>query len=245
MEENIYNTSIRDYAEGTLTGDALRDFTQRLQADPNLQAELDLYLALKAMDNLRLKKQLLQVAEAEQLMPLVPPQATLLRQLPRWLAVAASLALVLAALWWWRQPSAKDDPALLAQTYLSTPYPPPVATMGEADTRPAALQNAFLAYRTGDFAAAAQQLVPLSAPAETSDEILFYTGESLLQTGQLEAALAAFARVPPGYWREAADWRSALALLKSGQTARAKSLLEKLRNTGRRAQVESLLKAME
>ena len=245
MEENSYTTTIRDYAEGTLTGDALRDFTQRLQTDPNLQAELDLYLALKAMDNQRLKKQLLQVAEAEQLTPLTPSQATLLRQLPRWLAVAASLVLVLAALWWWRQPSAKDDPALLAQNYLATPYPPPVATMGEADTRPVALQNAFLAYRTGNFAAAAQQLAPLSVPAETTDEILFYTGESLLQTGQLEAALAAFGRVRPGYWREAADWRSALALLKSGQTARAKPLLEKLRNTGRRAQVEGLLKAME
>ena len=245
MKENIYDNTIRDFAEGSLTGTALRDFEHRLKTEPDLQAELALYLALKAADNGRLKKQLLQVAATEQLAPLAPSQATLVRQLPRWLAAAASLALVLAALWWWRQPSPKTAAAQLAQNYLAVPYPPPVATMGEADTRPAALQTAFLAFRNGDFAAAAQQLTALALAPDATDETLFYAGEALLQTGQTEAAIAHFDRVRPGYWREIADWRCALALLKSGQTARAKPLLEKLRNTGRRAQVETLLKAVE
>ena len=242
MNEN-FDKLIRDYAEGSLTGDALRNFEEQIRNEPGLQAEIDLYLALKAADNLRLKKQLLQTAQDEQLAPL-PPPPTLLRRLPLVLAAAAALALVLTAIWWWRQPATLDANQL-AQTYLAKSYPPPVATMGEADTRPVALQNAFLAYRNGDFAAAAQQLGELAAASDASDETLFYAGEAMLQTGQWERAIAQFERIQPGYWRETADWRTALALIKNGQTARARPFLEKLRNSPRHAQVEALLKALE
>jgi tetratricopeptide (TPR) repeat protein len=240
MDENI-DKMIRDYAEGHLAGNALQEFELRLKNEPALQAELDLYLVLKATDNQRLKKQFLQAAD--QLTPLAPSGGRV-RRLPLWLAAAASLALVLTAVWWWQQP-AKSDAVQLAQTYISTSYPPPVTSMGEADSRPPDLQRAFLAYRNGDFTTAAQQLTELSVAADATDETLFYAGEALLQTGQLERAIAHFDRVRPGYWREIADWRCALALLKNGQTARAKPLLEKLRNSARRAQVETLLKAME
>ena len=239
--DEIIDKMVRDYAEGDLAGNALQEFERRLKNEPELQAELDLYLVLKATDNQRLKKQLLEAAD--QLTPVAPP-AGVIRRLPLWLAAAASLALVLTAVWWWQQP-AKSDATQLAQAYISTPYPPPVTSMGEADTRSAALQNAFLAYRNGDFTAAAQQLAELSVAADATDETLFYTGEALLQSGQLERAIAHFDRVRPGYWREIADWRCALALLKNGQTARAKPFLEKLRNSARREQVETLLKALE
>lgn len=243
MDENIYDNTLRDYADGALAGNALREFEQRLKNEPALQAELDLYLVLKATDNQRLKKQLVQAAAADQLIPLKPPGGLVRRLLPG-IAVAASLALAFAAVWWWQQ-NTKPDAAQLAQTYLATPYPPPVASMGGADTGSVALKSAFLAYRTGDFAAAAQQLAEISRAADVPDETLFYTGEALLQSGQTERAIACFDRVGPGYWREIADWRTALALLKTGQTARAKLLLEKLRAGARRAQAESLLKAME
>lgn len=242
MNEN-FDKLIRDYAEGSLTGDALRNFEEQIKKEPGLQAEIDLYLALKAADNLRLKKQLLQTAKHEGLTPQAPPPA-LLRRLPLVLAAAATLALLLTAIWWWRQPAAPDA-GQLAQTYLAKPYPPPVATMGEADTRPAALQSAFLAYRNGDFAAAAQQLGELAAQPDASDETLFYAGEAMLQTGQWERAIAQFDRVQPGYWRETADWRTALALIKNSQPASARPLLEKLRNSSRQTQVEALLKVLE
>lgn len=243
MDENIYNKTLKDYADGSLTGNALQEFEQKLKNEPDLQADLDLYLALKAIDNQRLKKQLVQAAAADQLIPLKPPGG-LVRHLLPGLAIAASLTLVLAAIWWWQQ-NTKPDAAQLAQTYLSTPYPPPVASMGGADTGSVALQRAFLAYRTGDFATAAQQLTALSRTADASDETLFYAGEALLQTDRTEQAIAHFDRVGPGYWREPADWRSALALLKTGQTARVKPLLEKLRNSPRRSQADSLLEAMK
>ncbi|MBC7775967.1 MAG: hypothetical protein H7246_11080 [Phycisphaerae bacterium] len=244
MNNNIDNT-LRDYAAGSLAGNALQEFEQRLRDEPELQAELDLYLALKSMDNQRLKKQLSDSITVEQLSPTVPPR-TGFRLLLQWLAVAVSLALALTAWWRWQQPTKKaDTPAQIAQTYIKEPYPSPVSAMGEADTLSDALKSAFLAYRKGNFASAAQQLTTIAARSESDDETLFYAGEASLQTGQLEEAIRHFERVGAGYWREAADWRCALALLKSGQTDKARPLLEKLRNGTRRTHAETLLKAME
>lgn len=243
MNENIDDKTLRDYAAGDLSQEALQEFERRLEADPELRAELDLYLALKAADNLRLKKQLVQVAAEEQLLPAAPSRP-LFRRLPVWLAAAASLALVLTALWWWLEPG-RPGAAQLAQTYIETPFPPPVSSMGDSDTASAAVQRAYLAYRTGDFAAAARQLTELANAPDAGDELLFYAGEALLQTGEWERSLDFFDRVQPGYWRESADWRSALALLKAGQPERARPLLEKLRNSPRRAQAEALLEGLK
>ena len=239
MNENI-DKSIRDYAEGALPDNARREFERRLENDPELQADLDLFLVLKAREQQRLKKLLLQ--DAGQLTPVEPPGMGIRR--PLWLAAAASLALLLIALWWWQQPD-KKDALHVAQTRISTPYPPPVASMGTPDARPDALERAFLAYRNGDFAAAARQLTFLSAAPDASDETLFYTGEALLQTGDAAQATAYFERVGPGYWRDAAEWRCALAFLLDGRAEQAKPLLEKLRDGPRREQVEELLESME
>ncbi len=243
MENNFDEKILREYAEGSLSGVALRELETRLQLDPGLRADLDLYLALKATDNLRLKKQLLQLTETEGLTPARPP-AGITHRLPFWFAMAAGFALLLAAVWWWQQ-AVGDSAVQIAKDYAATPYPPPVALMGEADKRPPAVQTAFLAYRNGDFAAAATQLSVLAADPAADDETLFYAGEALLQTGQTEAALSYFERVGPGYWREIADWRSALAFIGTGRADRAKSLLEKLRTGPRRAQAEILLEAMK
>jgi len=242
---NYIDHTLRDYAAGALAGNVLQEFEQRLKTEPELQAELDLYLALKAMDNQRLSKQLSDSIPPEQLIPIVPPWVAFKRLL-QWLAVAGTLALALAAWWQWQQPTKKTvTPAQIAQTYIAAPYPPPVSSMGGADTISDALQRAFLAYRKEDFASAAQQLTPIATGNESADEILFYTGEALLQVGQWEEAIRYFDRVKPGYWREIADWRCALALIRSGQTAKAKPLLEKLRNGTRRTQAENLLNAMD
>lgn len=243
MENNFDEKILREYAEGALSGAALRELETRLQSDPQLRADLDLYLALKAADNLRLKKQLLRMAKAEGLTPARPP-AGITRRLPFWAAMAAGFALLLTAVWWWRQ-SAGSDALQIAGQYAATPYPPPVALMGGPDERPPAVQAAFLAYRNGDFAAAAAQLSALAADPGAADETLFYAGEALLQTGQAESAIVYFNRVGPGYWREMADWRGALALIIAGKPQAAKPLLGKLRGGARREQAEALLQTLK
>jgi len=240
----INEHNIREYAEGSLIGNALQEFEQRLKNDPALRSELDLYVALKAMDNQRLKTQLLDEIAREPMAPTVPHN-TLFRRFWPWLSAALVLILGLTAAWRWYHRAPKVEIAQIAQAYIAVPYPDPVATMGAGDSLLPVLQQAYMAYRTGDFASAARYLTAMDSGTALSDETLFYTGESLLQTGQLERSIGYFDRVKPGYWREIADWRCALALIQSGQTAKAKPLLEKLRNGTRRTQAENLLNAMD
>lgn len=237
-----FDNILRAYADGQLTGDALTALERRLQQDPDLRADLDVYLALKAADNVRLKRQLVELAQTEKLQPAAPLRP--IRRILPFLAAAASLALLLAAWWWWPAPP-QTSPAALALTYAATPYPDFPTTMGGSDGRAAAERRAFEAYRQRDFEAAARYFAPLAATATASDTLLFYAGESELQNKRWIEALAYFDRVPPGYWREPADWRSALACLQSNQSERAGALLEKLRTGPRKAQAEALLKAMK
>lgn len=237
-----FDNLLRAYADGQLTGDALAELERRLQQDPDLKADLDVYLTLKAADNVRLKRQLGALARAEKLQPAAPH--TPIRRILPLLAAAASLALLLAAWWWWQTPT-KTNPTTLALTYIATPYPDFPTTMGGSDSRAAAERSAFEAYRQRDFEAASRLFAPLAAAATASDTLLFYAGESELQNKHWSEALAYFDRVPPGYWREPADWRSALACLQSNQTERALALLEKLRTGSRKKQAEALIKAME
>ncbi len=235
-----YEKLIREYAEGTLSGQALLEFEQRLKNEPELASELDLYLALKAADNQRLKKRLsLETADDK----LSPERPSFLRRLLLWLTIGAIFALGGFAAWKSYKRPEKVDIQKMAQAF-AAPYPPPVATMGGNDTIRVAAQQGYMAYRKRDFTTAAQQLTALAAEPNATDEILFYTGESLLQTGEWERAIAYFNRVQPGYYREIADWRSALAYVAGGQNAKAKPLLESLRKSSRRDQAEKLLEAM-
>ncbi len=236
-----YEKLIRDYAAGSLNGQALLEFEQRLKDEPELASELDLYLALKATDNQRLKKKLSMETVGDVLSPERPSP---LRRLLLWLTIGAIFVLSAVAAWKSLKSPEKVDVQKMAQAY-AAPYPPPVATMGGNDSLPIAAQQAYMAYRTGGFAAAAQQLTKLAAETNAPDETLFYTGESLLQIGQWEQANTYFDRVQPGYYRETADWRSALALVLGGQAAKAKPILESLRQTSRREQAEKLLEAMK
>lgn len=235
---------IREYAEGSLFGNAFQEFEQRLKNEPTLKSELDLYMALKAMDNQRLKTQMLDEIAREPITP-SKPKNTLFHQFWPWVAAALVLGLGLTASWRWYNRAPKVDLTQMAQGYIAVPYPPPVATMGTKDTLPPALQQAYFAYGRGDFTLAARYLTAMDTGMVLSDETLFYAGESLLQTGQLKPSISYFERVKPSYWREIADWRCALALIQGGQTARAKPLLENLRKGARRIQAENLLNAMD
>lgn len=53
-----YEKLIRDYVAGELSGQDLIAFENQLKNNTELASELELYLALKALDNHRLKKQL-------------------------------------------------------------------------------------------------------------------------------------------------------------------------------------------
>lgn len=86
---------LQDYAAGLLTGPALAEFEQRIQSDPALKAELDWYLAIKAIDNQRLKQQLFAEPGIETLQPEMPAAAY-----RRWFALLGVGLVLLAGVWY-------------------------------------------------------------------------------------------------------------------------------------------------
>ncbi len=231
---------IQEYAAGLLSGQSLDDFEQRILSEPALKEELDLYLVLKAIDNQRLKKNILGSLQSEVLVPQKPAAAY-----GRIIGLIGLLLVGLAFMLYqvYKPESGKNETIqapTIALKYLKTPYPSPVIAMGQ-DTLEKAVKEAYLSYRNKQFEPAARQLMALSRP---TDEILFYTGEALVQLGQWEAALTYFGRIGPGYWREIADWRSALVLLQTRQTEKARKLLEQLKQGPRKTEAETLLEVL-
>ncbi|HAD14232.1 MAG TPA: hypothetical protein DCF33_17540 [Saprospirales bacterium] len=236
---------IQDYAAGLLSGSKKAEFERRLQAEPDLRTELDLYVAMMALDQQRLKKSLLGSLEHHETQPIKPGASG------KWIWGAGGLAvLILIGAWYALQskPQTPAQPATaqeIALTFIREAYPPPVVSMGSNDTLQAMQQKAYLAYRNKQFAEAANLLKPLADQPGAPDELLFYAGESCLQTDQWNEAITYFGQVGAGYWHDKAEWRLALGLLQSGKPDSAIPLLEKMRLGDRKNEAEKLLKALQ
>jgi TolA-binding protein len=238
------DTLIQDYATGQLSGSQKAAFERRLQTEPELKAELDLYVAMMALEQQRLKQSLFQSLEDQDAQPLKPGASR------KWIWGLAGLALMVTlAVWYGLQPAqnTQQQPTNtkeIALEYIRKAYPSPVVSMGN-DTLKTALKNAFLAYRKGQFQDAAKQLKPLADQPDANDEVLFYTGESYLQTADYPTAIQYFSKVKTDYWRESADWRMTLAMLLNDQEKEARVLLEKHQQGEHKNEAEKLLKAIQ
>ncbi|MBL7806738.1 MAG: hypothetical protein JNN28_02925 [Saprospiraceae bacterium] len=238
-------TQIQDYAAGLLSGSQKAAFERRLQVEPELKAEFDLYVAMMALDQQRLKKSLFDSLEHQETQPVKPGTSG------KWIWGAAALAVLILIGGWYAMQSKPQTPAQpataqeIALTFIRDAYPSPVASMGSNDTLQATQQKAYLAYRKKQYAEAASLLKPIADQPGATDELLFYAGESCLQTSDWNAAIAYFEKVGPGYWNQNAQWRLALAMLQAGKTDAAKSLLEPLRTGNKKKEVEILLKALQ
>ncbi|HLP92792.1 MAG TPA: hypothetical protein VK168_02105 [Saprospiraceae bacterium] len=238
-------TLIQDYAAGLLSGSQKAEFERRLQAEPDLKEELDLYVAMTALDQQRLKKSLLGSLEPHETQPIKPGASG------KWIWGAAGLAvLILIGAWYALQNKSQTAPQPataqeVALALIKEAYPPPVAAMGGNDASKANQQQAYLAYRNNRYTEAASLLKPLADQPGASDELIFYTGESCLQTAEWNAAISYFDKVGPGYWNDIAHWRMALALLQTGQKDAAKFLLQELQTGNKKNEVEKLLKMLQ
>ncbi|MBN8679290.1 MAG: hypothetical protein J0M29_13770 [Chitinophagales bacterium] len=236
-------TQIQDYAAGLLSGSQKAEFERRLHAEPDLKAELDLYVAMTALDQQRLKQSLFNSLEPHEMQPLKPGISG------KWIWGAAGLlVLILIGVWYTQLPHPPAQPATaqeIAFALIKEAYPPPVAAMGGNDASKANQQQAYLAYRNKRYTEAASLLKTLADQPGASDELIFYTGESCLQTGEWNAAISYFDKVGPGYWNDIAQWRMALALIQTGQKDAAKFLLQELQTGNKKNEVEKLLKTLQ
>ena len=239
-----YEKLIRDYVAGELSGQDLIAFENQLKNNTELASELELYLALKALDNHRLKKQLGKEISVNRLSP-EKPKRTISHKRLWWLAAACAAFVIITAVWKSIQQPPEKDARQMALELINTPYPPPVTLMGGNDSVPEDVQQAIVSYKNGDYASASQQLVRLDSIQPLTDEMLFYAGESFMQNAQWEKAIAYFDRIPAGYWQDIAKWRCALTLIQKGDDTRAKQLLEELKGTTRKEQAVELLQLIE
>ncbi len=185
MTTQQLNELIEQYLDGDLSGSALQAFEQRLETDADLRAQLELQRRLqKHLGNpseLRLRRALNDMwSEVSDEIAETGSRKTLRFQLLRpYLAVAASITLIIAA-WWWMQPSSKlpqDQSAAIEQkTPIQEPAAPierpaspeetkarrPIARMNPADFKP----NPALELRIGHIRGAGE--LELSSPAQDS-----------------------------------------------------------------------------
>ena len=157
------------------------------------------------------------VAEA----PPSQPEAKVVEMRPmrRYLSIAATVLLVIAAGYFLLRPTSFSNQELFAEAF--TPYPnTELLDRGEADAR----QVAYLAYQSGDYEQAFNLLSALPVDPGNS----FFAAQAALESEQAEAAielLAPLAEDQDFVLHEEAEWSLALAYLQLDRLDEARPLL--------------------
>lgn len=179
--------------------------------DQELQWLRDTQTALEAED---LRDQL------EGLLPQQPATTRIRRLRPTtWAMVAASVALLVLAGWWFTRSSATD---LYAQYEFVDPGLPVLMS----DTQNYRLQEALTYYSEGNYREAIRRLEALPASYQTNDTLQYFLGASYLYSGQPETALPFLENLDDTTrFREKAQWLTVLIALrqKNWPTARRRA----------------------
>ena len=222
MNETLFH-EIDAYLADSLSPTEREAFTARLAADPALQAAVAEQAALVAAIEAEGARQVL--ASVMQAAPVATPVRPLWQRLSPYLAVAATLALLLAG-WWLFQGPANQPEALYAAHFQPAPGLP--TTLGAAENL--AFAEGMVAYKRGTYAEALAYWEPLLRAEAPSDTLRFFAGVATLAQGQ--PVDARFWLEPlsqgPGPYQAAAQWYTALAYLQQGQGPAARPYLQAL-----------------
>lgn len=167
----------------------------------------------------------------QHLSEVLPAAPTPVRRLPvrrGWLAIAASLlVLVAAGLWWLNRPTV---PPLYAEYEYIDPGLPVLMSQSEDYE----LYDALTYYGEGNYTVAAEKLRQLTGTALDGDTLRYYLGASLLYQGNPAAAQVEFDRILSGTdstFIPRAQWLAVLTALRSEDLAAARRRLEPILST--------------
>lgn len=240
MEKDT-DIKLRQYLTGELPYSERLQFEKEIQADDALQAESELQRLIYAREQAVRKARLRQMAVEENLQP-ASPSGFSFWGISQWRGVAAAAAVVilLGAFWFMRHHSTDLEDQLKA--HLELKYPAPTQVMGTSAT-PVSWSEAGKTYREQRFGDAALQFETLSTSTEGAlqQDALFYAGISYLFAGNDEQAISLLKKVPDGQRKDAADWYTALALLRLHRYEEGKEYLRRLQNTSRSKEAAQLL----
>lgn len=229
MNEILYEL-LRKHRLNQLSAEEKADFERRLADDPAFAAEVAEYATMLAAIQQEGDRQL-DAQLTEHAKTLMQTEASPLLQAPKvrtmtiyrriLYAAAAVVALALVALPFWLNHGVSQTPEQLFAAHFAAPPAPEV--------RDAAPQAWREAYAQGDYQSAAKDLSVLLADTTFTQrsEASFYLGVTQLALGNTNEALSALKQVSrDSYDSEAAQWFSALALLKSGKTEEAEIIVD-------------------
>ena len=241
INEHLQN-QIEQYVEGNLSGKDLASFEQQLQSDAALAKEVELYRDLDDLmgesDVIDFRNTLSEVMEesrdaSEKQAAIIRPINTQRRSLRRILALAAGFALIALAttVLFFNNQNVISPESLYAA---NMDFPTAIGVQGTVrsidNTDPQisdklkqlnlAWQEANTAYQNGDYSSAlnALQRIPQIDPnfeQEVRGDYYFNKGLMELKLEQYAQAIASFEAVTDGDYIPNAEWKRALALLKT------------------------------
>ena len=247
-EQLMYEDKIDRYLRGRADREERRAIEERRRTDEAFAEALErdeaIVAGLRAEGDRALKDRLRRVEAAN------PYRPARLRHLTpgRWLAVAASVAVVLVAGWWLlSRPGLPVDTArLLAESF--APYPNRAYNLTKGDTPADPRAQAYAAYEAGEYARAVAAFAESTA-AETADD--FYRANALLALDRPAEALPLFqelARQPDFALAPHSRWYAALSLLALDRRAEARAVLQTITTEPEhpfRAEASELLRRLE
>lgn len=162
------------------------------------------------------------------------------------IAIAASIAILLGAFFYFRPFSPSQGQALYQAFYQADPGLP---TMMGATDNPI-FADAMVSYKEGEYQKALESFKMLSVANSSNDTLSFYQGICQLELGQTTESIESFSKInlSKPIWGNKAEWYQTMALLNANQLPEARSKLEKIANDGThryQQQAKEVLEALE
>lgn len=234
---------MEDYIHGRLSASEKESFEAEIGKDEALREEVSLHRKLvSSIETESLRQMLDQIHEKhfEEETPVVSMQSR--RSYFTW-AVAASLALLVLAGWWFFSLQS-SQPASLYASYFAPATGLPT-TLGYSHNTDFA--EGMVSYKLGEYAEARSYWQPLLEAAPNNDTLNYYVGISYLAEEKPEQAIGHLEKVgqtESSVFSNDAHWYQALAYLLNEQEEEAKAILNELSAEGS-AYREQSLKIME
>ena len=203
------------YHHGSLSGEALTSFEERLQADKDFATS---YLAYKqAVKSLKLSAFGDVVSEVMQEQP--TPQSSPKNQ---WLKIAAAVLILITGTIAIVSLTGDEEVTFAA---LYRPYP---NILQDRASTASTLDNALAAYQTGDYEKAAVLLEQIRQP---SDTVHFYKGMSYLSQGAFDNGISSFTSIDSSntIFTQQLNWYLAISYIGKRQPEKAIRQLEMIK----------------
>ncbi|MFN0035693.1 MAG: tetratricopeptide repeat protein [Saprospiraceae bacterium] len=245
-------TLLDNYFNGLLAPDDARALQARAATDPAFGEEFSLREKMEAFPRQEAERDVMigllksvgkdyfkdQIAET--------PQFTVVRNnVRRWIALAASVILVAAAVWFFNQPSGSSSGGTPTYQQYAQHTPLSLTVMGNTEQ---AKTDAETAFGQKDYAGALSALEQVLAAEPSNIKASLYRGICLLELGRFSVARATFEPMAAGSsaLREEAAWYIALSYLKETNVLACKAALARIApGEAHYAQAQEILEGLE